>query len=432
MQTRDRLILGMVVAVVAGFGLSQSLAAQTISTREIAQRSLPSVVLLVIDSGHNDRISYGSGFFVAPDVVATNFHVIEHAISGYARIVGQDAQYEIVGLVASDSSRDLALLKLKGVRGRPLSLGDSNALAIGDEIFAVGNPQGLEGTFSQGIVSSIRRRGNQSLIQITAAISPGSSGGPVLNARGDVVGVAVGGVVGGEALNFAIPILSLKSLVANQKPPVLLGAVTREPARIGPEGSLDPAAESRPRPRSNAPSLRTDDVARSRIASLIPRRGSVTELRIKADGVSGSPTEYLFKPDDETLFEFGEDTREAVDHNRDGIVDSLTLRVKRGPTQVSLQFSTDKTGLNFSPGVYERVGLDSGDRRPLPTLTLSGPMMGDCRSSRKASFQIYDSQFELTDRYIRVISFGANFEILCVSTGRTVSGTLYINYVPPR
>ena len=432
MQTRCRLILGIVVAMVAAFGVPQSPAAQARSTREIAQRSLPSVVLLVIDGGHNDRISYGSGFFVAPDVVATNFHVIEHAISGYARIVGQSAQYEIIGLVAADASRDLVLLKLKGVRGTPLSLGDSSTLAVGDEIFAVGNPQGLEGTFSQGIVSSIRQRGDQSLIQITAAISPGSSGGPVLNGRGDVVGVAVGGVMGGEALNFAIPVSFLKSLVANQKSPVLLGAVTRQPARIGPEDSLDPASESRGRPRSTAPTLKTDDVARSRMASLMPRRGSVTEFRITAETVSGTPREYLFKPDDETLFEFGEDTREAVDHNRDGIVDSLTLRVKRGETQVSLQFSTDKTGLNFSPGVYERVRLDSGDRRPLPILSMSGPMMGDCRSSRKASVQIYDSQFELTDRYIRVISFGATFEILCVSTGRTVSGTLYLNYVPPR
>ena len=432
MPTRCRIILWVVVAMVAPLVLSQSLAAQTLSTRDIAQRSLPSVVLLVIDSGHNDRISYGSGFFVAPDVVATNFHVIEHAISGYARIVGQEAQYEIIGLVAADSSRDLVLLKLKGVAGRPLSLGDSNALAIGDEIFAVGNPQGLEGTFSQGIVSSIRRQGDQSLIQITAAISPGSSGGPVLNVRGDVVGVAVGGIMGGDALNFAIPVSFLKSLITNQKPPVLLGAVTREPARSRTEDPLEGTAESRARHRSSAPSLRTEDVATSRMASMMPRRGSVTELRITADGASGSPREYLFKLDEDTLFEFGEDTRDGFDHNKDGIVDSLSLRVKRGETQVYLQFSTDKTGLNFSPGVYERVRLDSGDRRPLPMLTVSGPMMGDCHSGRKASFQIYDSQFEITDRYIRVISFGATFEILCAATGRTVSGTIYLNYVLPR
>jgi hypothetical protein len=245
-------------------------------------------VLLVIDSGRNDRISYGSGFFIAPDVVVTNFHVIEHAISGYARIVGQETQYEIIGLVAADSSRDLVLLKLKGVRGRPLALGDSNALAIGDEVFAVGNPQGLEGTFSQGIISSLRRHGDQSLVQITAAISPGSSGGPVLNVRGEVIGVAVGGVMGGEALNFAIPIAFLKPLVANQKMPMLLGAVTREPVRKGVD-SVSPVAETRPRPRSSAPSLRTEDVATSRMASLMPRRGSITELRFKADGVAGSP-----------------------------------------------------------------------------------------------------------------------------------------------
>ena len=238
--------------------------------------------------------------------------------------------------------------------------------------------------------------------------------------------------MGGDALNFAIPISFLKPLVTNQKPPVLLGAVTREPRRSGPEDPLGAAAESRTSHRSTAPSLRTEDVASSRMASMMPRRGSVTELRISADGASGSPREYLFKLDEDTLFEFGEDTRDGFDHNKDGIVDSLSLRVKRGETQVYLQFSTDKTGLNFSPGVYERVRLESGDHRPLPLLTVSGPMMGDCRSGRKASFQIHDSQFEITDRYIRVISFGATFEISCASTGRTVSGTLYLNYVPPR
>ena len=432
MRMRPRIIFLALVATVSSLALPRPAGAQTLSTRDIAQHSLPSVVLLVIDTGRNDRISYGSGFFVAPDVVATNFHVIEHAVSGYARIVGKEAQYEIIGVVAADSVRDLVLLKLKGVTGRPLSLGDSNALAIGDEIYAVGNPQGLEGTFSQGIVSSIRRLGDQNLIQITAAISPGSSGGPVVNGRGDVVGVAVGGIMGGEALNFAIPVSFLKPLLTSQKPPKLLGAVTRGSVRSGPEEPIDTAAESRTRHRSTAPTLRTDDVANSRMASMMPRRGSISELRITSDAGSGSPREYLFKPDDETLFEFGDDSREGFDHNKDGIVDSLSIRVKKGETQVYLQFSTEKTGLNFSPGLYERVRLESGDRRPLPMLNVSGPMMSDCRSGRKASFQIYDSQFEITNRYIRVISFGASFEISCSSTGRTVSGILYLNYVPPR
>src|SRR5262249_3421737 len=81
---------------------------------------------------------------------------------------------------------------------------------IGDEVYVVGNPEGLEGTFSQGIISSLR--GND-YIQITAPISHGSSGGPVLNKNGEVIGVAVGLIEEGQNLNFAIPVSKLTQLL---------------------------------------------------------------------------------------------------------------------------------------------------------------------------------------------------------------------------
>jgi len=82
----------------------------------------------------------------------------------------------------------------------------------------VGNPQGLEGTFSQGIVSSIREVGSDKLLQITAPISPGSSEGPVLNAKGEVIGVSVATFRGGQNLNFAIPSNYLKALLGKSGP----------------------------------------------------------------------------------------------------------------------------------------------------------------------------------------------------------------------
>ncbi|GAG54367.1 unnamed protein product, partial [marine sediment metagenome] len=110
------------------------------------------------------------------------------------------------GLVSADYQRDLTLLKITGVITSPLIiLGDINQVAVGEEVYAVGNPQGLEGTFSQGIVSSIRQIGSDMLFQITAPISPGSSGGPVLNTQGKVIGIAVATFSGGQNLNFAIP-----------------------------------------------------------------------------------------------------------------------------------------------------------------------------------------------------------------------------------
>jgi hypothetical protein len=158
----------------------------------------------------------GSGFFVTEDIVATNFHVIKDTDEGVAKIIGQDKLYDVLGIVGVDEKNDLALLKIKGIKGKPLILNKDDSTAIGDEVFAVGNPKGLEGTFSQGIVSSIRKSEKINLLQITASISEGSSGGAVLNDKGEVVGVAVGAIESGQSLNFAIPVSLLRSLVSNQ------------------------------------------------------------------------------------------------------------------------------------------------------------------------------------------------------------------------
>lgn len=97
----------------------------------------------------------------------------------------------------------MCVLEIQGISGLPLTLGNSDQIAVGDDIYAVGNPKGLEGSFSKGIVSSIRQK--LGLIQVDAAISSGSSGGAVVNNRGKVIGVAVSSLSGGQNLNFAIP-----------------------------------------------------------------------------------------------------------------------------------------------------------------------------------------------------------------------------------
>lgn len=175
------------------------------NARQVAKDTFPSVVLLVMEDDNGQPVSLGSGFFVKEGVVASNFHVVEKASRGYAKLVGQKTKFNISGVVGLDTAHDLVLLAVDEAKAPILKLGDSGNVAVGDEIFAVGNPQGLEGTFSQGIVSSIRQFETNSLLQITAPISPGSSGGPVLNAQGQVVGVAVATFRGGQNLNFAIP-----------------------------------------------------------------------------------------------------------------------------------------------------------------------------------------------------------------------------------
>jgi hypothetical protein len=131
--------------------------------------------------------------------------------------VGKPEKAEILGVVAADASRDLVLLQVKGLTAPSLPIGESKNVAIGEEAFVIGNPQGLEGTISQGIVSGLRKVSNMEIIQITAPISPGSSGGPVLDRTGQVIGVAVATFKGGQNLNFAIPSDYLASLLVQPK-----------------------------------------------------------------------------------------------------------------------------------------------------------------------------------------------------------------------
>lgn len=216
MKQNRRIALGLICLVsVLIFG-ADTAHAQT--AQQIAKKAFGSTVLLVMEDSNGQPISLGSGFFVRDGEIASNLHVIEGAVSGYAKLVSQKKTYNIIGFTAVDPERDLVVLKIS-VSGSPaLSLGNSDAVQVGESVYAVGNPQGLEGTFSQGIVSSIRKVGSDKLLQITAPISPGSSGGPVMNAKGEVIGVSVATFRGGQNLNFAIPVNYLNTLLGKVGP----------------------------------------------------------------------------------------------------------------------------------------------------------------------------------------------------------------------
>jgi S1-C subfamily serine protease len=184
------------------------------SPREIAKLVSPSVVLLVMEDSNGQPLAMGSGFVIKDGIVATNLHVVEGASRGYAKLADRKDKFNISGTVATDATRDIVLLAVEGLKATALTLGDSKRVAVGDAVYAVGNPRGLEGTFSAGIISSIRNVGDDTLLQITAPISPGSSGGPVVNAKGEVVGVSVATFKGGQNLNFAIPSAYLATLMA--------------------------------------------------------------------------------------------------------------------------------------------------------------------------------------------------------------------------
>lgn len=199
--------------------------------RLIARNIFPSVVMLEMQDSNGRPITLGSGFFVRSDIVATNFHVIEGSKYGFAKVVGETSTYRIEGTVGLDKSRDLALLKLAGAKGKPLVLADLSQIEVGQEIFALGNPRGLEGTISPGIISGLNLRevGNENLLQITAPISAGSSGGPVVNRNGEVIGVAVASLEKGQNLNFAVPSSYLAILLAGSRNLVLMSGTSNLP-----------------------------------------------------------------------------------------------------------------------------------------------------------------------------------------------------------
>ena len=192
--------------------------AQTVP--EIAEKALAATVYLEMKDSNGKTLGFGSGFFVKPNLIATNYHVIAGAASGTAKLVGKYTTYKIEGFTATDEANDLALLKVSAYGIKPLILGNSNAVKIGDTVYVAGNPKGLEGTFSDGIISSRRDKYTKERFQMTAPISPGSSGGPVLNSKGEVIGVSVAAHrdLDAQNLNFAIPSSYLKTLLTLSKP----------------------------------------------------------------------------------------------------------------------------------------------------------------------------------------------------------------------
>ena len=186
----------------------------TLSAEDIAEKALAATVYLEMQDKNGKTLGIGSGFFVQPNLIATNYHVIEGAAKGTAKLVGKDTTYDIEGVTATDKVNDLAFLKVTAYGIKPLSLGDSDSVRIGETVYVAGNPKGLEGTFSDGIISSRRDKDTKERLQMTAPISPGSSGGPVLNRKGEVIGVSFAQyrALDAENLNFAIPSKYLKAL----------------------------------------------------------------------------------------------------------------------------------------------------------------------------------------------------------------------------
>ena len=198
-------------------------AAPKFDLESLAQRIAPAVFRLEVKDADGKPAGTGTAFAISADGLAvTNFHVVEGGESFVARTT-QGAEFTVSGVTATDPAADLALVTIKASNLPFLELGESAALKIGAPVAVFGSPHGLSGTLSDGILSARRDEpeiagtpaaNGGNLLQITAPISPGSSGSPVIDQTGQVIGVAVAGFTskGSQNINFVIPIEAVKKL----------------------------------------------------------------------------------------------------------------------------------------------------------------------------------------------------------------------------
>jgi S1-C subfamily serine protease len=167
----------------------------------------------------------GSGFVLdKAGHILTNYHVVEGANRGVEVMLSNKNRYKAT-VVGQDKVHDLALLQINAPNLQPVTLADSSELAVGQKVYAIGNPFGLTGTMTTGIISAIRPIRNadgapiEDAIQTDAAINPGNSGGPLLNSRGEVIGIntmiASNGADQSSGIGFAIPINTAKAVLAD-------------------------------------------------------------------------------------------------------------------------------------------------------------------------------------------------------------------------
>jgi S1-C subfamily serine protease len=230
MSARFTMNLLCLIFIVARVGAQTAPPRKNIPT--IARAANGAILSIIMSDKGGRAIAQGTGFFVSKDGhVVTNYHVIENGSSAIVKLP-DGAFYVVDGVLASDKLRDIAVIKVHGENFRTLTLGNSDRLEIGEEVVAIGNPLSLESTVSNGIVSGIRtveEKGGK-LLQVTTPISPGSSGGPLFNMAGEVIGITTSYLEGGENLNFAIPINDAKRLLLARFSTIQALPNEREPA----------------------------------------------------------------------------------------------------------------------------------------------------------------------------------------------------------
>ena len=193
---------------------------QILTPQAIAEIAAKSTVYLRFTNAQGVAL-FGSGFVVREGgFIATTYHAAaDMKTNSTAQLVSDVLIHPVEAILAVDKAHDLAIVQCPRINAPPLPLGDSDTVRVGDMVYAVSNPVEYIGTFSAGFISAIRSHSllvADKAFQITAPVSEGSSGGPILNERGKIVGIVSSTNPAGQNLNFAIPVNFLKELLAAQ------------------------------------------------------------------------------------------------------------------------------------------------------------------------------------------------------------------------
>ena len=236
---------------------AQAPTSAVLTPSELFEKVSPCVVKIVAKDEDGRPIGTGSGFVISPNPeavsdyglegwIVTNHHVVRAAVSAAIEIslrrpdlpqdpngnvVSVEKLFSVEKVAAEDKRNDLAVLALLGDGVPILTLGADTVPPIGTRVFVISSPEGLKNTLSEGLISGFREQENgEQWIQITAPISPGSSGGPVLTADGKVIGVVVASHEEGQNLNFAVPVSAIRRLLAApaERRPIWKGTSIRE------------------------------------------------------------------------------------------------------------------------------------------------------------------------------------------------------------
>lgn len=188
------------------------------SIQEIAERTAPSVVVIAgLNEKGRDR-DLGSGYVASADgIIVTSYHVIRGEESLRVRFATGD-EYPVTTVVGYNIKNDVAALQTLHPPSAPLKTDPTERVTVGDRVLAIGDPLGLVSTVSEGMVTALRDDEGTHYIQTQAPIAPGSSGGPLLNEHGSVIGLVTWSRVDGQNLNFAVSARHISELLKHKRP----------------------------------------------------------------------------------------------------------------------------------------------------------------------------------------------------------------------